>query len=212
MPRFIKIKASKQSLAQRKRVYGVGINDADYMTQYKDVKCPYYKRWVGMLQRCYSLVFHKKHPTYLNCEVCEEWLMFSSFKAWMQAQNWRGKVLDKDIIAPGNRVYCPDTCVFIPNALNTSLTSSDHIRGKYAQGVCWSKRDKKFIAECSVKGRSVRLGYFNTEKEASTVYRKFKGDLITKTANRQKDVRIKAGLLLHARQYYETTRFVKDSV
>lgn len=63
------------------------------------------------------------------------------------------------------------------------------------------KKGKKFQAECSVKGVTVFLGWHNTEEAASKVYRKFKAKLITKTANLQKDVRIRVGLLLHAKEY-----------
>lgn len=212
MVRFRRIKAGKQSLAQRKRVAGVGINDADYMTQYKDVKCPYYRHWVNVLQRCYNPAIHVNRPHYQGCSVCEDWLLFSNFARWMQTQKWKGKHLDKDIMLPGNKVYSPETCVFVSNALNCLLTSHDCARGKYVQGVSWNKKGKKFQAECSVKGSAVFLGWYDTEEKASAVYRKFKAELITKTANRQKDGRIKAGLLLHAKQYYETTRFVTDSM
>jgi len=212
MVRFRRIKAGKQSLAQRKRVAGIGINDADYMTEYKGVKCPYYRCWVNLLQRCYNPSVHEKYPHYADCSVCDEWLLFSNFEKWMGTQRWKGRHLDKDIMTPGNKLYSPDTCVFVTNALNCLLTSHDYARGKYAQGVCWHKKDKKFIAECSVKGKTVRLGCFDTEAKASLVYRKFKAALIIKTATQQKDARIKAGLLLHAKHYYETTRFVKDSM
>lgn len=201
MPRFIKIKANKQSLAQRRRVAGVGINDADYMTEYKGVKCPYYRHWVNLLQRCYNPTIHETYPSYKDCYVCEEWLTFSNFSKWMQSQKWKGKHLDKDIMLPGNKEYGPDKCVFVTNALNCLLTSHNRARGSYAQGVTFNKKGKKFQAECSVKGVTVFLGWHNTEEAASKVYRKFKAKLITKTANLQKDVRIRVGLLLHAKEY-----------
>jgi len=47
MKEFIEVPASRASLAQRKPAYGIGINDADYMTEQningKKVRCPYYR-------------------------------------------------------------------------------------------------------------------------------------------------------------------------
>ena len=82
-----------------KKVYGVGINDADYTIkptiENNRSKCMYYEKWIKMLQRCYSKSYQEKHPSYKGCSVCEEWLTFSNFKAWMETQDWKGKSLDK---------------------------------------------------------------------------------------------------------------------
>ena len=76
-----------------KLVSGVGINDADYEVQKYTVVsgkrkriwiCPYYITWTHMLQRCYSEKSQLKHPTYKGCTVCDEWLIFSNFKTWME--------------------------------------------------------------------------------------------------------------------------------
>lgn len=60
-----------------KLVYGVGINDADYVVQRKETievngvrkrrlvwVCPYYQVWRTMLRRCYSTKYHDRQPTY----------------------------------------------------------------------------------------------------------------------------------------------------
>ena len=71
-----------------KLVFGVGINDADYVIKvkvdggYQD--CPYYLKWKEMLRRCYSNRVASYHPTYKDCYVCEDWLIFSNFKKWME--------------------------------------------------------------------------------------------------------------------------------
>lgn len=57
-------------------VYGVGINDADYVTQPTvnggRGSCLFYQTWRSMIERCYSLKRLKKFPSYLGCSVCEE--------------------------------------------------------------------------------------------------------------------------------------------
>lgn len=109
-------------------VFGVGINDADYnVIKYERINgkqkrvwsCPFYIKWRAMLERCYSDLYHDRKPTYTECTVIPQWFTFSSFKTWMQTQHWEGKELDKDILFPGNKVYGPDTCVFVGKRLNT---------------------------------------------------------------------------------------------
>lgn len=120
-----------------KKVCGVGINDADYATQGRDKItgkrwwCPYYSRWHSMIKRCYSEKYQEKNPTYKGCAVCEEWLYFSNFKRWVEEQDWKGKHLDKDFLVEGNKVYGPDTCVFMDGSLNTFTTLRAALRGDY---------------------------------------------------------------------------------
>lgn len=71
----------------KKLVYGVGINDANYVVKPtingKQQWCSFYQAWTGMLERCYSAKWQAKSPTYIGCMVCEEWHSFMSFRAWM---------------------------------------------------------------------------------------------------------------------------------
>ena len=128
----------------RKLIYGVGINDADYPTQsckiigHVDGKqkrkllwaCPFYRRWTSMLGRCYCKKFLQNSPTYQNCFVCNEWLTFSKFKAWMETQDWEGKELDKDLLSGECKVYSPETCVFVPRNVNMFMIESLSSRGE----------------------------------------------------------------------------------
>lgn len=88
-----------------KLVYGVGINDCP-KGETKGNKI--YKTWAGMLKRCYSDAYHIERPTYKDCKVCGEWLTYSNFAEWAKTQDYEGKQLDKDIITPGNKIYCPE--------------------------------------------------------------------------------------------------------
>jgi hypothetical protein len=120
--------ASKRSLGNRSLVHGIGINDADYnVVKTKNHKhvwmCPFYIRWKQMLRRCYASEWHKRYPTYIGCSVCPEWLYFSKFRLWMQNQKWEELELDKDLLVKGNKVYGPDTCCFIPGAINSLFGS-----------------------------------------------------------------------------------------
>ncbi|RLC98511.1 MAG: hypothetical protein DRI65_18125, partial [Chloroflexota bacterium] len=73
---FIEVPSTIQSINQRryneKSVYG--INDANYMVAHNGARCPYYSKWVEILGRCYGE--SKKYPSYSDCSVCKEWLLF----------------------------------------------------------------------------------------------------------------------------------------
>jgi len=200
MEEFPVIKATKQSLAQRKCVFGVGINDAAYLTQVRTdgrlVACPFYQTWLNMLRRCYSPVSHKLHPTYKGCSVCTDWLRFSVFRTWMMKQPWAGNHLDKDLIRPGNRVYCPAMCAFVSRQLNMLLTDHRAAKGRWPAGVCYHKKVGRFQAQCNYNGNHTHIGYFNTPEDASTAYQKRKKEIIREAAMQQDDPRVREGLLL----------------
>jgi hypothetical protein len=129
---FIEIPASKRSLALRKPIYGIGTNDADYMVDPridgKRGRCPIYRVWKSMLERCYSEKRQAKCPTYIGCTVCKEWLTFSNFRRWMVNQDWQGKQLDKDILVKGNKIYSAETCCFVTQAVNMIESRAKHYK------------------------------------------------------------------------------------
>lgn len=125
----------------KKLVKGVGVNDADYKVKYTikcehlgitKIVCPFYKVWLNMLNRCYS---KKRHRCYSDSFVCEEWLVFSKFKSWMEKQDWEGKQLDKDLLLDGNKEYNPNFFCFIPKNLNLFITERKVTKGLYPIGV-----------------------------------------------------------------------------
>jgi len=201
---FIEYPVTANALANRKPIYGVGINDAPYVVKPKNkqgvrVHCPYYARWLGMLTRCYGCN-SQRNKTYIGCVVSDEWLHFLAFKKWMITQDWEGMHLDKDIINPKNKIYSKTTCCFISAKLNCLLTDSRAIRGKYPQGVIKESKTKKigYRAYCKCNGKRVNLGTHDTVEKASLVYRNFKSGLFIKQAKLQTDIRIKNGLYLHS--------------
>lgn len=171
MNKFIEIPANKNSLAQRKPMCGVGINDAWYIVRReingKSQMCPFYKKWIGMLRRCYSNQWHFEHPTYKGCTVCDEWLTFSNFRAWMIKQDWQGKALDKDILVQGNKVYSPDFCIFVTQAINNLLCDSKARRGEFPLGVSLHKAVNKYRARVGDE----LVGYFTDVDSAFNAYK-----------------------------------------
>lgn len=184
---------------------GVGLTDADYAVT-RRVKeggkrkivwiCPYYRTWSSMLQRCYSGKFAARCPTYADCEVCDEWLTFSTFKSWMEAQDWEGMQLDKDLLLPGNRVYSPGTCVFVSGPMNLFLTDHGSARGEWPIGVAVALRPDRFVAHCNnpFTRKLEHLGVYSTPEEAHEAWRKRKHELACQYADMQTDTRIAQAL------------------
>lgn len=101
-------------------VFGVGyIGDGAYFAKSNGIKSDIYTCWWNMMQRCYSHDYQSKKPTYVGCTVCEEWHNFQNFAKWYEENNIDGFHLDKDIKVRGNKVYSPETCMFVSNADNS---------------------------------------------------------------------------------------------
>lgn len=194
---FKEVKANKRSLAYRKISYGVATNDANYITTFmengKRIRCPYYRVWNHMIERCYSIKLHKKRPSYVGCSVCDEWLYFSNFKLWMEKQDFIGKDIDKDILFKGNKIYSPATCIFVTKAIN-SLFTGKKINSLNKIGSSFDRKNNTYRSTCRVNNKRVDLGCFKTENKAHEAYLKFKKAHVLKIAETQQEP-IKSALI-----------------
>ena len=82
-----------------------------------------YDCWVNMIKRCYDEPTQDMHPTYKGCSVCDEWLCFKNFHSWYVANYIDGFEVDKDKIVKDNKIYSPDTCLFISQEENKQMAS-----------------------------------------------------------------------------------------
>lgn len=196
---------SRKLYKKSKLVYGIGLNDADYVTQKferingKQVlvwKCPFYNTWTHMLSRCYSEKYRQTKPTYRGCLVCKEWLVFSNFKAWMESQDYKGKHLDKDLLIQDNKVYSPESCVFVDQKINSFTIDSAKTRGKYLIGVDWFKPASKFRSLCSnpFTNRREHLGLFDNELQAHLAWKQRKHELANQLADTCSDEKLAIAL------------------
>ena len=180
-----------------RRYYGIGyIGEGKYKVceNGKITKC--YNAWKSMLQRCHDEKYHKKQPTYIDCEVSEEWLNFQNFAKWYYNNYYEIEgekmCLDKDILYKGNKIYSPENCVFVPNNINVLFTKSDKARGKTAIGTT-SYKNEKYRAQCNIinpetgKSKKKHLGVYDTEQEAFEVYKYYKEKNIKEVADYYKD-------------------------
>lgn len=196
-------------MRKRKLLYGVGLLDTEEFVvesvvvvgkdgskrQKRIWTCPYYTKWANMLKRCYSKKAQKIQATYKGCIVCEDWLMFSNFKAWMEKQDWEGKELDKDILGNG-KVYSPDTCVFVSSVVNTFMIERLS-KKELPIGVSIHKPSGKFVAMCRnpFSTKSEHLGLFDCPNEAELVFLERKKQHAEILASQQTDNRVKEAIL-----------------
>lgn len=159
----------------QKKVAGVGIYEPGRFVSVHGVEITSeYKAWNAMLRRCQpNGAIQKKQPAYIGCSVHPDFIKFQDFAEWCQTQIGFGNSgwqLDKDIIKPGNKVYGPDTCCFVPQEINKLFNLNLGKNSPYPTGVSWCNRTSRFMATIKIDGSKKFLGRFDTIKEAETAY------------------------------------------
>ncbi len=179
-----------------KKLYGVGINNADYAVTQSEVSngkhkmvwvCPYYKVWTNMMKRCYCPKYQEAMPTYKIASVHPEWFSFMNFRGWMQTQVWEGLELDKDILSSGGKLYSKGTCCFVPRRVNSVLLINPETRGPFPIGAALTKTGKyqSLCKDASAKAKA--LGTYQTPMQAHAAWQVFKSKVIVDVANIYKE-------------------------
>ncbi len=144
-----------------------------------------------MLARCVvGGEFQKKKPAYIGCEVHPVFIKYQDFATWCQNQigfHVAGFQLDKDLLVDGNKVYGPDTCVFIPSGLNSMIIRNERSRGLLPIGVSYEKCRKRYKVKISIGGKNVDIGSFKDVDLAKDAYIKRKLIEVSKAADMWKD-------------------------
>lgn len=137
-------------------------------------------RWRSMTSRCNPNGSNvRRNNTYKG--VTNNFRDFNQFVEWSmgefgydltevvgsKTQPWQ---LDKDLL--GGKCYSPDTCMFVPQRVNTFMTFNQS-RGEHLTG---AKRlpSGSYQACISENGQYKYLGVFDTEIKAHTAWRKEK--------------------------------------
>ena len=185
-------------------VFGIGyFGQGKYKSRGKDrKKTKAYIHWRGMLERCYDPYKLNKYPTYRNCIVCEEWLNFQNFCEWFYKHYYEAEgermCLDKDILFKNNKIYSSETCMIVPERINTLFINQQRSRGEYPIGVSkWlDKRNghKWLIVQCNItegyESKLEHLGRFplNRPFQAFYTYKIYKENYIKQVAEEYKDL------------------------
>ena len=175
-----------------RRFYNVGyLGEGKYKVSENGKNTRVYDTWKAMLQRCYSEKEHERHPTYIGCEVYEGWHNFQNFAKWYKDNYYEvgneKMCLDKDILFKGNKIYSPDTCIFVPETINSLFTKRQNYRGESVIGT--SPFQGKYKVYCHLinpktgKSESEYLGYYETQGKAFEVYKYYKEKNIKEIAD-----------------------------
>lgn len=171
----------------KKTLYGVGIND------YEGRICDgigkvatFYTTWANMIARCYSNKVKNKNPTYNDCYSCEKWHRLKNFKVFFDDNYKDGYDLDKDLLVKGNKVYSPETCVFLPREINSFLSNKYTCKNKLYAGITWRESIRKYQVRIGIEGNSVHLGVFENIDDVVEVYKKAREQEAKKLANKYK--------------------------
>lgn len=177
-----------------KTICGVGyLGEGIYSIKINNILSKEYKEWYSMINRCYSDKYKSNKPTYKCCSVSEEWHNFQNFAKWFHENYYKVESeqmnLDKDILYKGNKIYSPNTCVFVPRNINLLFIKSDASRGEYPIGVNFNKKDNNYMARCCTNdGKRDIIGLYTTPEEAFyDGYKPFKEKVIKKVADTYKD-------------------------
>lgn len=166
---------------KNKLVYGVGVNDYNGSVNINGKILRSYDIWRHVLQRVYEPSRQIKNISYIGCSVDKRWLKFSNFKSWYDA-NYPDAMarelgikfeLDKDLLVSGNKVYSPETCIFIPQNVNKFLSNKYSNNTSGYIGVSWHKKDNKWEARIRDfdTGKLKHLGNFVDVEDAANTYR-----------------------------------------
>ena len=122
------------------KVYGVGyLGEGKYTATENEKNNEYYDIWHDMIKRCYDPKYQEKHSTYKDCKVEDYLLNFQNMGEWIDKNYYEvpgeQMCLDKDILHKGNKVYSRETCIFVPERINTLFTKCNKSRGKDPIGV-----------------------------------------------------------------------------
>lgn len=88
-----------------------------------------------------------RFANYAGADSCPEWKDFQNFAEWFEGvvesgyfhEGWH---LDKDLLYKNNKIYSPETCVFLPEDINKVLSIRAGSRGKFPLGLCYGEFSK----------------------------------------------------------------------
>ena len=160
-------------------VCGIGYRGVgEYKVSINSKATKEYETWRSMLVRCYDSKYQNLQPTYVGTTVYSEWLNFQNFAKWHK-ENFPNIEniffeLDKDLLQKNieNKIYSPETCVFLPNKINTFIIGKQSNNTSGYIGVSWDKPHSKW--KCNINdfksNKYLYLGLFKNIKDAVSKY------------------------------------------
>ncbi len=159
----------------RRKVYGVGVNDFPTNTNIDGKDIWEYKRWIEMLRRGYDVAYKEKNPTYKDVFVEDHLHSFTNFYDHIKTMigyGVDGYELDKDLLFKDNKCYSRDTIVFVPKEINSFLVNAKG-SGDLPVGVslCVLAESTRYKARIRKGDKREYLGLYDTPDEAYQAYK-----------------------------------------
>ena len=181
--RYDAFKKGNVKCPYERRYFGKGyLGEGEYKMSENNKHKKEYLIWHSMLQRCYDPKRQEEYPTYKDCMVEDYLLNFQNICKWLENNYYEipGETmcLDKDILCKGNKIYSRETCIFVPERINTLFTKRDNDRGDCPVGVR-ENSSGNYQAYCNDKnGKAVTLGTYSSKEEAFYRYKEYKERVI----------------------------------
>lgn len=187
------------SMAKKGKVWNpLKPDDYGFFVGKKHIDKYIYNIWKNMERRCY----YPKHSGYESygakgITVSDSFKSYVFFEEWYKSV-WDGKTkleIDKDIKSNGEcKIYSPETCILIPSAINTFIsTLGEHkgieeVHSKYSTTYCvhyrrkYKKINKNFktLEEAKLFRKNLDLEYiellffkYNTSEEVKKLIRHY---------------------------------------
>lgn len=148
-----------------------------------------YADWNSMLKRCYTAL--ESRLSYSNKDVCEEWHNYQNFAEWATNQMNFGKEgwdLEKDLLIKNNKVYSPNTCVYLPREINSFIKRNRVNDLPLGVDVAYKYNGTPYFrVQGREDGKNVNLGSFYNVEEAFSAYKVHKEYLAKKLAEKWKN-------------------------
>lgn len=170
-------------------LYGNCISDMSVVDAHGNVRKSF-QIYAGVAQRCFDPKIKSKFPAYKDCTLSVDWHIYSIFDRWFGKNYVEGFHLDKDILVPGNKIYGPRYCRFVPPAINQLITTKCKVQNGLPRGIYYDKSRNKIVADFFGDGKRIRLGRFDVDDvdSALAAYKEVKAEHIVAMSERYKAV------------------------
>lgn len=154
-----------------------------------------YKKWASIIARCNlddAKNVDSSIASYIDCEISEEWQCFQNFAAWYESHKYEVPneylSIDKDIMIHGNKMYCKEKCLLVPETINSLFIKSKSKRGNLPIGVMQPLGKNYYIAKISKYNRTYRIGSYSSPIDAFYAYKTEKEKYIKEIAEKYKSI------------------------
>lgn len=149
-----------------------------------------YSVWSAIRQRCYNKNCKDSFLAYEGCTMSEDFLVFSKFKEWYNSQigcDQDGWHIDKDLLVKGNKVYSAETCVLLPNEINSAIVVHNRGNNNFPMGVIYNCTKTRYRARIQRKDGWESLGTYDTPEEAFYAYKPVKEAYVKSIADKWRE-------------------------